>query len=175
MNRKLIGGLTSAIVVLSLIVRVVPDVVLGSLFDGAPAGWVPMFGTVGQTVVLYSHGIEILGTLTPICLGLAFGYLLSKRRSLDGELRPFVRTTAVGTAIPPVLAWIVLVGWTVLSSFDLYSIVLQTGLALNLLVTTSIPVFVSVITGVALSRSFRDAFPPARTDCETTADVTASE
>lgn len=175
MNRKLIGVCTGAIVVLSLIVQIVPGVVLGSLFDGAPAGWVPTFGTVGQTVVLYSYGVEIIGALTPIVLGLGFGYLLSKRRSFDGGFRPIVRTTAVGAAIPAVLAWIALIGLTLLSSFDLYSIVLQTALALNLLVTASIPVFVATFTGAVLSSLLRDGVPPAQRDGETTAGLTASE
>lgn len=173
MNWKRIGGLTSAIVVLSLIVQIVPGVVLGSLFDGAPVGWVPTVGTVGQTVVLYSHGIEIFGALTPICLGLLSGYLLSKRRSLDGEFRPFVRTVAVGAAIPAVLAWIALVGWTAVSSFDFYSVVLGTAMATNLFVSASIPVFVATLTGVVLSPSSHGV-PPEHIDGETAADETAA-
>jgi hypothetical protein len=74
MDNRRSAVLAGVVGVLSTVVKVVSVVVLSGLFEQDFPGWLPTVGTLGQTILLYNVGIEILGALVMIVLAVGVGY-----------------------------------------------------------------------------------------------------
>ena len=60
---------------------------------------------LGQTVLLYSHGATITGSLLLIVLVVGFGYYVGQRLDFGKEYRRLSKAVAAGTTVPLVAAW----------------------------------------------------------------------
>ena len=147
--------LSSAIGVLSAVIQAAPDLLMSRfgdvLIQHGPPGWLPTFDTVGQTVLLYSHGATITGSLLLIVLVVGFGYYVGQRLDLGKEYRRLSKAVAAGTTVPLVAAWATGVGAAVIGVLSGFSVVLITVLVLRLFVAVSLPVVIGVFADAALA------------------------
>lgn len=115
MNNKRIAVLASVIGVLSLVVQLAPQIFVNRWIGNGPPSWLPTFGTLGQTALVYTNGTEVIGLLFMVVLAVGFGYYVGQRIALRREYQRFLGAVAAGTLIPFVIAY----GVTVL--YDLFS------------------------------------------------------
>jgi hypothetical protein len=172
MDSKRIAILAGAIGVFSTFIKVVgllPEILVE---QGAP-GWLPTFGTVGQTVLLYTHGIEIVGALLPIVLGVGFGYYASQQLNLRDEYRRFLGAVVAGTTVPLLVAWIVGVGAFVFWISSVFNLITGTAMLLRLFATVSLPVIVGAFAGAAFAHFATAEYTPLEPD-ETNTDTTST-
>jgi hypothetical protein len=164
MESKRIAVLAGVVGVLSAVVKVVPGIVLGSLFEQGFPGWLPTFGTVGGTATLYSYGADIVGALLMVILAVGFGYYVNRRLDLSHEYRQFCGAVVAGTTVPLVVPWIIGIGAFVFGSFSGFSVLVTTAMVLRLFATVSLPVIVGIFAGAALGHFSRDNSSPPEPD-----------
>lgn len=164
MDGKRIAALAGVIGVLSAAVKIVPGVLLGGLFERGPPGWLPVFGTVGQSTTLYIYGTDIVGAVLMVALAVGFGYYTSRELDLRDEYRQFCVAVVAGTTIPLVVAWVIVAGAFVLGSFGGFSVLVTTALIVRLFATISLPVAVGVFAGAALTQFSKNGYTPPESD-----------
>ena len=173
MDSKRIAAFAGVVGVLSAVVKIVPGVLLGSLFEQGTPSWLPLFGTVGQTATLYLYGTDIIGALLMIALAVGFGHYASRQLDLRYEYRRFFRAVVAGTTIPLVVMWIAVAGAFLLGSFGGFSILVTTALIVRLFATISLPVAIGVFAGAALTYFLKKEYTPPESD-EANADAPSS-
>ena len=164
MDSKRVAVFAGVIGVLSAVVKIVPGILLGGLFEQGPPSWLPLFGTVGQTTTLYIYGTDIVGALLMVALAVGFGYYACRQFDLRYEYRQFFGAVVAGTTIPLVVMWIVVAGAFVLGSFGGFSILVTTALILRLFATISLPVAIGVFAGAALTHFSKKEYTPPEPD-----------
>ncbi|WP_049902432.1 hypothetical protein [Halococcus agarilyticus] len=173
MDSKRVAILAGVIGVLSAVVKTVPGILLDGSFEGGPPSWLPMFGTVGQSTILYIYGIDTVGALLMVALAVGFGYYASRQLDLRYEYRQFCGAVVAGTTIPLIVAWVVVAGAFVLGSFGGFSVLATTAMVLRLFATISLPVAVGVFAGAALTHFSKNGYRPPESDGANT-DVTST-
>lgn len=171
MNSRRIAVLAGVIGVLSAVIKIVPALFLNFLFEQGTPGWFPTAGTLGQTVVLYTYGIDIVGALLMVVLSVGFGYYVGHHLDLSDEYRPFLGAVVAGTTVPLLVAWGVGLGAFSLRMADGFTILMVTGLLLRLFTTISLAVIVGGFAGAALAHFSTAAYTPPEAD-ESTTDTT---
>jgi hypothetical protein len=151
MNSRRIAVLAGVVGVLSTVVKVVPVVVLGGLFEQDLPEWLPTVGTLGQTVLLYNLGVDILGALVMIVLAVGVGYSVSQQLALTDEYQQFIGAIVAGTTVPLIVAWAGGIGGFLIGLFSGFELIVVTEIILRLFVTISLPVIVAVFAGAALA------------------------
>lgn len=104
MNASKIGALAGIAALLGLGASIVPSALLGRWVDaGAQAGSVPMLGTRGTSVAVYTSVVEMVGVLVTVGLGVGLGYWLARRMD-DEDLRSALWAVAIGSGAALVIA-----------------------------------------------------------------------
>lgn len=175
MESKRIAVLAGGVGVLSAVVKIVPGIFLGSLFEQGLPGWLPMFGTIGGTTTLYSYGTDIVGALLMVVLAVGFGYYVSRQLDLNHEYRQLSGAVVAGTTVPLIVLWVVGVGAFILGSFSGFTVLVTTAMVLHLFATVSLPVVVGIFAGAALGHFSRaESSPPEPDEVSTEAISTTS-
>lgn len=172
MNSRRIAVLSGVVGVLSTVGKVVPVIVLGGLFEQDLPGWLPTVGTLGQTVLLYTFGVDILGALLMIVLGVGVGYYVSQQLALTDEYQQFIGAVVAGTTIPLIVTWGGGLGSFLIGMVSGFELIVVTGMVLRLFATISLPVIVAVFAGAAFAHFTTAESPPPEPN-ETTTDTTA--
>jgi membrane protein DedA with SNARE-associated domain len=175
MDSKRIAVFAGIIGVLSAVVKTAPRVLLGTLnlFEQGAPGWLPTVGTLGQTVLLYIYGTEIVGALLLVVLTVGFGYYVGQQLDLSDEYRQFFGAVVAGTTVPLLVAWGVGVGAFLLGISSGFDVVMVTALLLRLFATISLPVIVGGFAGAALTHFSTTEDTPLEPD-EATTDTTST-
>ncbi len=170
MDNKRIAVLAGVIGVLSLVVQFTPETILAKWFDHGLPSWVPMFGTVGQTGLLYTYGAKIVGPLFTVVPAVGLGYYVGRQLALSREYRRFLGAVVAGTTIPIVAAWGAAITYGTFSAGDL---ILAIAFLLVLFVTVSLVVTISAFAGAALAHILKtESIPSQPTENDTTAPST---
>lgn len=151
MNSRRISAVAAAVTLLSMAGRWSPSWLLDQQIarwtGGGDPGFLPLLGTIGQTVSTYMYTVRTIELLLPLALGVALGVWLA-RSVEDDELRAGLRAVAVGsTAIValPVLAIVVVVG-----GLNVADIVMAVAIVLQFVVAGPVVVTVAAAAGVTL-------------------------
>ncbi|EMA40062.1 hypothetical protein C448_14078 [Halococcus morrhuae DSM 1307] len=175
MESKRIAVLAGVIGVISAVIKIVPGILLGSLFEQGLPGWLPTFGTIGGTATLYNYGIDVIGALLMVVLAIGFGYSVSRQLDLSNEYRQFCGAVVAGTTVPFIVLWIVGFGAFILGNFSAFTVLVTTVIVLRLFATVSLPVIVSVFAGAAFGHFSRgESSPPEPDEMNTDAISTTS-
>lgn len=150
MDSRRISAVAAVATLLSLAGRWVPGWLLGRQIDGWTGGGgpgvLPLLGSVGQTVSVYSNAVDVVEQLVPLAVGVALGVWLARRVASE-EHRGALRAVAVGSGAVvavPTLAAVVLWG-----GLDLASAAM--GLALAVKFVVAGPVFVTVAAAAGMT------------------------
>ncbi|WP_256686461.1 hypothetical protein [Halococcus qingdaonensis] len=170
MESKRIAVLAGVIGIIGAAVKIVPEILLESLFEQPLPGWLPTFGTIGETVTLYSYGMDVIGALLMVVLAIGFGYSVIRQLDLSNEYRQFCGAVVAGTTVPLVLLWTVGVGAFILGKVSAFTVLVTTAMVLRLFATVSLPVMVSIFAGAAFGHFSRDNASPPEPD-EMSADT----
>lgn len=175
MNSRRFATLAGVIGVLGALATFVPGILLDSLFrprvtQGLP-GWLPTFGTIGETATLYTYAADIVGPLSMMVLAVGFGYYAGRRIDLGDEYRGFFRAIVAGTTIPLVVAWGIGIGAFAVGVSSAFNAAIVTALVLLLFATVSLPVIVGIFAGTALTHFATNGSTPPESD-EASTDAT---
>lgn len=151
MERRRIGAVAAVVTLLAMAGRWGPSWLLDQQIarwtGGGDPGFLPLLGTMGQTVSTYLYAVRTIELLLPLVVGVALGVWLA--RSVDDDrLRAGLRSVAVGsTAIGavPVVATILVVG-----GLNVADIVMALALSLQFVVAGPVVVTVAAAAGVTL-------------------------
>lgn len=151
MNSRRVSAVAAVVTVLSMAGRWGPGGLLGQVIDGWVEGTgpavLPLFGTVGQTVLIYNDAIDVVQLFVPLALGVGLGVWLA-RSVRSEELRAGLRAVAVGSTAVVMLAIIpVVVVWGGLDPTDL---AMALAMSLNLVVAGPVYITVAAAAGVTL-------------------------
>lgn len=174
MNKKLIGSIAATVSILSIGFQYVPAAVSDRLFADPTQipSWIPIIETVGTTVLVYTYAADFVGAVVPMGLALAFGYVMGRRLNVAGEYPTFVKAVVVGSLLPGIIAWgLLLLLGNVSPSFSVGSLLVQSGFILNLVADSSLVVMVGAFAGAALAHFRAGDDVPVR---PTTADDTTA-
>lgn len=156
MNTKRIAVFAGAIGVLSTIIKEGPGILLNTLFEQGLPSWLPILGERGQTVLLYSHSIDIVGALVMLALSIGTGSYVSQRINLSSEYMRLLRGTVAGTTIPFILLWAAGIGISLFVASDWFNVIVVTTMALRMLTTISLPVTIGIFAGASLTNLSRN-------------------
>lgn len=176
MNDRRIGTLAGIVSVVGLVVNYAPSVVLERWFGGGFDGAVPMVGTAGQTVVVYSHVANSAGPLVTLSLAIGLGYYASRRLDVVDEYRRFGGMVAVGSLFSIAGIWAVLMYGVQSTPMDVTNVLISLAVLLRMAVTVSLPVTVGAFAGAALVH-FRsnEKTPIQPTDADTGGQSTVAQ
>lgn len=150
MNSRRIGAVAAVVTVLSMAGRWVPGWLLGREIDGwlegAGGSALPLLGTVGRTVMIYSYAVDAVQLFVPLALGVSLGVWLARRVGNE-ELTAGFRAVAVGSTAVVMLA-VVPIG-VVSGGLDLTD--LAWALAISLKFVVAGPVFITVATAAGVT------------------------
>jgi hypothetical protein len=168
MNSERVAILSGVIGVLGMISRAAPEILTvrlaNTLFEQGPPNWLPTFGTVGRTVLLYDHATIAVGALLMIVPVVGFGYYLGRGVDLDEEYRRVFGAITTGTTVPLIAAWGGGIGTVFFGIFGGFDVVFLTVFALRLFVTVSVPVIIGVFAGAALAHFIETDYSPSEPD-----------
>lgn len=149
MNRRSISAIAAVATLLSVAGRWVPGWLLGQQIDGWTDGGgsviLPLLGSVGQTVSVYSYVVDAIEQVVPLAVGVALGVWLARRVASE-ERRGALRAVAVGSTavvVLPAIAAVVLWG-----GFDLASVAMGLALAVNFVVAGPVSITVTTAAGM---------------------------
>ena len=151
MNSRRISAVAAAVTLLSIAGRWGPGWLLGQKVDrwttGADTGFLPVFGSVGQTVTTYLYAVRAVELLLPLAAGVALGVWLARRVESD-ELKAGLRAVAVGSTAIVVLP----IGWAIVvwSGFDTGGLAMALAMSLTLVVAGPVFVTIAAAAGVGL-------------------------
>ena len=134
---------------------------LGKVRDTGFPDWAPVFGTVGQTVTVYSMVGGIVATLTVVCLALGVGYHVGRRVDVEREYRRVGGATVAGCVLATTLVY---AAWTLVTTtltFDAFTVFVVLGSFGRMLVGVGLVVTLGVVAGAALGHFESDENPPA--------------
>lgn len=176
MNRRRIGALAAIVSVLGLVVQYVPSVVLDRWTTGGFEGVIPMVGTVGQTVVVYSLVADTAGPLVTLLLAVGLGYYASRRLDMGHEYRRFGGIVAVGSLFSVTVIWAVLMYAAQSTPMDATSVLVSLAVFVRMVVTVSLVITVGAFAGAALSPFQTNERTPVRpTDAGTGGPATVAQ
>ena len=115
MDTRRINAVGAFVTLLALATSTLPGFLLGRAIDGwledGSAVGLPLLGSVGQTVSIYSYVVGALEQFLPLAIGVWLGVWLTRRSSAT-ELPESLRAVAVGSAavvaaaaIPLAVVW----------------------------------------------------------------------
>lgn len=151
MNNRRIGVLAGVVSLLGLAVQHVPPIVLDRWITGGFGGAMPMVGTVGQTVVVYTLIAESVGPLVTLLLALGLGYYVSRRLDMGHEYRRFVGAVAVGSLVSIAGLWVVLLYGAQSTPLDGSGVLMSLAVLVRMIVTGSLVITVGAFAGAALA------------------------
>lgn len=161
MNSRRIGVLAGIVSVVGLVVNYAPSVVLERWFGGGFDGAVPMVGTAGQTVVVYSHVANSGGLFMTLLLALGLGYYASRRLNMGHEYRRFGGAVAVGSLVSIASLWAVMMYGVQATPMDASSTLVSLAVLVRMTVTVSLVVTVGAFAGAALAHFRTNEQTPA--------------
>lgn len=162
MNNRRIGVLAGIVSVVGLVVNYAPSVVLDRWFGGGFDGAIPMVGTAGQTVVVYSHVVNSGGLFMTLLLALGLGYYASRRLDMGHEYRRFGGAVAVGSLVSIASLWVVMMYGVQVTPMDATSILVSLAVLVRMAATVSLPVTVGAFAGAALTHFRTNEQTPAQ-------------
>lgn len=154
MNRKQSGALAGAITLLALGASTIPGYLVEQWVDsGLRAGVVPMVGTPGTTVSVYTSLVNVVEIGVPVLLGVGLGYSLARRLD-DDELSEALRAVAGGSIGTVLLAATVPLSLLSVGGGvgGVAGVVMYTTVVLQHLITVSLLVTAGTGAGVVLDR-----------------------
>lgn len=151
MNRTQIGVLAGITAVLGMALQTVPTLIIGRWTDGSMPPWVPTFGSLGRTVVIYSTLIDILVPLLTIGLAVGLGYYVGTSSEFREKYRRVTGLVAVSSTVGVVIVWVILMWFGAsYSSFDVFTALIFIGALTKFLVSVSLTITVGALAGVAV-------------------------
>ena len=176
-------GITAALVglvglAIQVVIEFVPAYLTDNLLEGPAPGWVPTFGTVGETVTIYNYISGAVGPVLILGLGLAFGYVLENRYDVLSEFRHFTRTVLMGSALSIILTLVVLGSAGALISslpIDAGSLFLYFLVLSQFVAEVSLPLTIATLAGATLAHFGADNNrPPQPTDADSPSPSSAN-
>lgn len=148
-------GTAAGISVLGAAVEYASPVAVARFADGATGawGWVPTFGSLGETVLVYSTVTGVAGPLLTVLLSVAFGLVAGGRFAVESDYREFLALVAAGSlsAVTVVFGALVVTGGDV-SLLAGHTLVVLVGFYLELVVGVTAVVLTGAFAGAALSQ-----------------------
>ena len=153
MDNRRIGVLAGIVSVLSLLAQIGPGMIVsGWINRGAQfPEWAPMFGTMGQTMVVYQQFTGTVGPLVTVGLALGLGYFIGKRVDLATNVRQFIGAVLIGSTLGLSVGWAVaMFGFSSSTGTDAASTFLVFVTFVQQFVNITLIVVVGTIAGAAL-------------------------
>lgn len=112
MHRTKAGVLVGIVSAIAFVVQTVPGFLLTRWQSSGFEQTAPvMFGTTGQTLVVYQYGLSIAEPLVTVLLAGGLGYVLGRRFSIASEYRQFLSTVTVSSVLAVTLSWALVQVW----------------------------------------------------------------
>ena len=154
MNWKQSGTLAGAVTLLPLGASTAPGYLVDQWVDSGPqTGLLPMVGTPGTTVSVYTSLVNVVEVGVPVLLGVGLGYYLARRLNAD-ELSGALRAVAGGSIGAVLLAATVPLSFLSLGDGvgGTAGVVMYATVVLQHLITVSLLVCAGTALGVVLDR-----------------------
>ena len=126
--------------------------------------WLPSFGSLSQTWVLYRYALDIVGPAVPLLLAVALGLHVGKHRDLTSGYRRLLVAVSTGSFAGVAVCWAVVMvspgGSVPLGDATGWAILL--GTFVRWFVEVSLVVIVGAFAGAALAHFRSDETDPAQ-------------
>ncbi|WP_132059242.1 hypothetical protein [Halorussus amylolyticus] len=167
MKPRRIGVLAGVISALGLVAQFAPSAIVTRWVNNGLEGAVPVIGTTGQSVAIYTLIVESAGPLSALLLAIGFGYYAARHLDVAREYRRFGAAVVVGSLVSVGSIWAVWLYVGQSMSPNANSVLLALLVLVRMIAEVSL-VVVGVFAGAALSHFRTNEKMPARpTDADT--------
>lgn len=162
MRDRTLAALSGVVTLVAALAHAVPAIVLARVLPDFP-DWLPVVGTTGQTVTVYSQVTDAVGPLVTLGLALGLGYYAGRRFDVRREYRRFVGAVGVGSGATLAVAGVVLLAYgSVAGTVDAFDVIFLLTSLLTAVATVTLPVVAGSLAGAALVTFETDRESPGR-------------